>query len=306
MTEYLGPIIDAHTHLWDLSGDNYPWLRPGGTFGPKGRLDDLKGKNYLLRDYINDINGTQVVASVHVEALWDPKDGQINETRWLDTLGHGKYASRYVAGLNFLSATAVEEIAQQAEHKRVRGIRQVIAWTPNVDRRMVSEPHLTRKPAWKAAISALLQHDLHLELLIYPQQAEDVVELAMANPSLIIVINHMASPIEQDTEGIERWRNAISIMSSQPNIVIKLSAAAAYLEEKTGEAIRPFSEHLINSFGADRVMFGSDFPVGKITGLSYSDYLEQYRKALASRTKDEQAAIFYKSAFDLYRFSTHV
>jgi len=299
--QFRGEIIDGHTHLWSLADDKYPWLRKGESFGPPGRLDRLKGKDYSLDDYRRDIEGTGVVGSVHVEALWDPADGRINETKWLETLDGGNLASRYVAGLDFGLPTTADEIAQQAAFARVRGVRQVIAWTPHPDRRMADRPHITAEPTWREAIPVLLEHDLHLELLLYPNQGDDVAELARDFPSLSIVVNHMASPIEQDEAGLKLWREAIVSMSSQPNVYMKASAAAAYLSEKTAAAMRPFLEHVVDNFGADRVIYGSDFPVGTLTGLSYSEYLEAYTTALSDRGTAEQQAIFHDTAAKLYR-----
>ena len=299
---YDGPIIDAHTHLWDLStNDAYPWLRPTGSFGPKGRLDALKGKDYLLSDYQRDIAGTGVIASVHVEALWDPALGAINETRWLDSLGSERLASRYVAAAIFGTDGTRAELEAQAAFDRVRGVRQVIAWTPNPERRMAAEGDITRKPEWRRAIDDLLELDLHLELLMYPDQAQNVAELAIDYPELPIVINHIGSPIEQDDAGLRRWRNGVTLMAGHPNVLVKLSAAAAYVTDKSVDAMRPFVDHLVEEFGADRTMVGSDFPVGTLVGWTYARYMDAYRVCLQNRSRAEQAAMFHETAARLYR-----
>jgi predicted TIM-barrel fold metal-dependent hydrolase len=300
--QYDGPLIDAHTHLWDLSMDKHPWLRPAGDFGPKGRFDALKGKNYSLAQYRADIDGTDVIASVHVEALWDPQDGRVNETRWLETLNGGRLASRYVAGVSFDTPATESELRQQAAFERVRGVRQVIAWTPNPDRRMVAEESLARGAGWLAAIPLLLELDLHLELLLYPYQAGDVAALATEFPELPIVVNHIGSPIEQDVEGIARWHDAIATMADSRNVLVKLSAAGAYPIEKSGAAMARLVDPVIDAFGAERVMWGSDFPVGTLVGWSYATYLDAYRQIIARRSVAEQQQIFFSNANQLYRF----
>ncbi|GAB3600289.1 amidohydrolase family protein [Microbacterium tumbae] len=299
---YEGPIIDAHTHLWDLSMGKHPWLQPSGGFGPPGRLDRLKGKDYLLEHYRSDIAGTGVIGSVHVEALWDAAASPVEETRWLETLDGGDFASRYVGGIVFGREDTTEILREQASFERMRGVRQVIAWTPNPDRRMAAEADITRGEAWRAAIATLLEHDLHLELLLYPQQAENVAELARDFPALTIVVNHIGSPIEQDAAGLARWRAAIGTMAASPNVMMKLSAAAAYPEEKSVEAMRPFVLPIVEEFGAERVLWGSDFPVGALVGWSYADYLEAYRALLDERSAEEQRAILFDTANRLYRF----
>ncbi|WP_164861443.1 amidohydrolase family protein [Microbacterium sp. CPCC 204701] len=299
---YDGPIIDAHTHLWDLSMGKHPWLAPSGGFGPPGRLDQLKGKDYLLEHYRADIDGVGVVASTHVEALWDAASSPVEETAWLESLDGGLLASRYVGGAVFGRADTEEILRAQASYERMRGVRQVIAWTPDPNRRMAATEGIARGGAWRAALPVLRELDLHLELLIYPHQAQDVAALAADYPDLPIVVNHIGSPIEQDEAGVGRWRAAIDTLAAHPNTFMKLSAAAAYPAEKSVDAMRPFVVPIVETFGADRVMWGSDFPVGTLVGWSYGRYLEAYRRLLDQRTPAEQAAILFGTANRLYRF----
>jgi len=300
---YDGPIIDAHTHLWNLAADKYPWLRPSGNFGQPGRFDPLKGKNYGLEEYRRDIADSGVIASVHVEALWDSADGKINETRWLETLDKSdNLASRYVAGVGFGTPTTEDEIREHAAFPRVKGVRQTISWTPDPTRRMAPEPNLTRDPAWRAAIPLLVDLDLDLELLLSPYQAENVAELASDYPDLTIIVNHTGSPIQQDEPGLARWHDAILSMAAHPNVLVKLSATAAYLAEPSLDGMHPFVSHLVDSFGSERTMFGSDFPVGTLVGWSYADYVDAYRVCLQDRPLAEQEAIFWRTANRVYDF----
>jgi predicted TIM-barrel fold metal-dependent hydrolase len=82
---YSGPIIDAHTHLWDLSMNKHAWLSPSdGSVQALGGLEKLR-RNYLVEDYLRDSANQNIVGSVHIEALWDATD-PVGETRWLETL----------------------------------------------------------------------------------------------------------------------------------------------------------------------------------------------------------------------------
>jgi predicted TIM-barrel fold metal-dependent hydrolase len=80
-----GAVIDAHHHLWDLSMGRHPWLAPTGGLSTLGDLDYLR-QSYGVEEFAADSAGTGVVASVHVEALWDPARDPAEETAWLDTL----------------------------------------------------------------------------------------------------------------------------------------------------------------------------------------------------------------------------
>jgi predicted TIM-barrel fold metal-dependent hydrolase len=298
---YDGPVIDAHTHLWDLAHDKYPWLTPNGSFGPKGRFDALKGKNYLLKDYKRDIEGCDVIASVHVEALWDPADDRVNETRWLETLDKShNLACRYVVGVDFGTPATESQLREHAQFERVKSVRQTIAWTPNPDRSMAAEADITHKPDWRAAIPVLIELGFSLDLLIYPYQSENVAELSADFPELQIIVNHIGSPIEQDDAGLKRWHDGVQLMGQQPNVLMKLSAVASYVSIKDIEHMRPFVTHIIDCFGADRVMVGSDFPVAKLVGWSYRQYINAYKQCVSDHARAEQEQIFWRTAAHAY------
>lgn len=300
-TPYRGPIIDSHIHLWDLAGGNYPWLSPTGAFGPKGMLDSLKGKDYLLDDYRRDIEGQGVIASVHIEALWEPADEKINETLWLESLDKSdNLAIRYVAGVPFGLPDTERMLREQAAISRVKAIRQVIAWTPYPDRTMVSEPEIARGAAWRESLEVLVELGLSLEILMYPWQAEQVAELAELHPDLTIIIDHIGSPIEQTPEGIDMWKKGLVTMAAHPNVVIKVSSAAGYLTEPSVEGLGELIATVVDAFGPERVMVASDFPVGGIIDWTYAEYYDAYRTCLLGYTGDEQYAMFCGNAARVY------
>ncbi|PZE23564.1 amidohydrolase [Curtobacterium sp. MCBD17_028] len=298
---YDGPVIDAHFHMWDLAGDHYPWLMPGGSFGPKGLFDSLK-HDYVLDDYRRDIDGQNVVASVHIEALWDAEDSPVNETRWLESLDKSdNLAIRYVAAVPFERPDTEQLIREQAAFERVVSIRQTIAWNPDPENTMMVEAEISRRPSWRAALPVIAELGLALDLLIYPWQADEVVELAAAYPSLTIVVNHIASPIDQSPDGLARWRDDVALLATAANVVIKVSSVHGYLPEPTYAHAEPLIRHVLDRFGGGRSMIASDFPVGGIRGITYAEAFDQYRRAAAHLSADEQFALFCGTASRVYR-----
>jgi predicted TIM-barrel fold metal-dependent hydrolase len=182
-------------------------------------------------------------------------------------------------------------------------VRQTIAWTPFEQWRMVADGELTKRADWRKGCDAVVRHGLSLEFLLYPWQDDDVARIAREYPETVIIIDHIASPIDQSPAGLERWRRAIDVLAAQPNVVIKLSAAAAYLSERTKENMKPFVQRVVSFFGAERVMFGSDFPVGKLTGWSFPRYFAAYSHALEGFSAAEKRSIFYDTAARVYRFT---
>jgi predicted TIM-barrel fold metal-dependent hydrolase len=303
---YDGPVVDAHFHLWDLARDTYPWLRPSGAFGPPGRLDALKGTNYRLENYRADVTNQRVVGSVHVEALWDPEDGQENETVWLDGLDKSDgLAIRYVAGAPFGHPRTAETIRRHVRSARVVGVRQTIAWTPDPDWRMVDRADLTEDAGWRSALPLLREHDLLLEVLMYPDQARNVADLARDHPWLTIVVNHMGSPIHADDAGVRAWRAGLATMAEQLNVAMKVSAATSYLPERTEAALEGYLASVLDPFTPDRVIVGSDFPVAGLDGWSYDRYMNAYRGSVRHLSHTDQEKVFLGNAMRYYRITSN-
>lgn len=297
---YSGPVVDAHFHLWSLAGDHYPWLTPTGPLTGEGHFDSLK-HDYLLDDYRRDIFGQHVVASVHIEALWDPEDDPVNETRWLESLDHsGHLAERYVAGAPFGVPATEGILRRQAAFEPVVGVRQTIAWNPDPTNSMISTPHLVADERWQQALPVLQELSLHLELLMYARQAEEVAELASAHPGLTIVVNHVAGPLDQTPEGVAQWRDGLQRLAAEPNLQIKISSVQGYLPVPTQVATSEVVRTVVEAFGPHRAMFASDFPVGG-TELGFAEVFSQYRHSVAHLDHNDQYALFCGTAARTYR-----
>ncbi|MFJ2620424.1 amidohydrolase family protein [Glutamicibacter sp. NPDC087344] len=299
---YRGAVVDAHHHLWDLATGDYPWLGPHGNFGPPGRFDPLKGRNYSHDDYRKDVTGAGVVGSVHVEAMWNPESGQERETQWLDGLAHeDSVALRYVAGVPFGHRLTRSTLEKHLDSERVVGVRQTIGWTPDPNLQMASESNLTETVEWRKSVELVLDRGLLLELLMYPEQALNVANLARTYPELQIVINHKGSPADLSGPGRKRWRDGLERMAQHTNIAIKLSASFSFLNAKTQSHLDEQVGVLAETFGPERMVFGSDFPVASLQGFTYAQTLEAVRRSTRSLELSQQTAIFLENAIRIYQ-----
>ncbi|MDX8533939.1 amidohydrolase family protein [Mesorhizobium sp. VK25A] len=296
---YSGPIIDPHHHLWDLSMGKHPWLLPTDpSVQAVAGLSEI-ATDYLVDNYVRDSSGHNIVATVHIEALWagDP----VGETRWLETLDKSKgVAARYVGGASLGKPEAADAIARQAAFDRVTGIRGILSWHPDPKKCFVTDPELGRNPQWRRDIARLQEHGLNLELMMYPYQAGVVREIAEALPGLQIIINHCGSPIDRDPEGMQRWRDGLKHISACPNIAIKISNPGAYDRNWTLESVRDVAMHCIDCFGTGRSMFGTDYPVSKIQ-MSFNQIYDTFKKIAAVLSPQEQAQLFHDNAKRFYR-----
>ncbi len=298
---YSGPIVDAHIHLWDLGMDCHPWLRPSGAAHPLGDIGPLR-RNYLPQDYRRDAASQDIVASVHVEAGWDRADDPLAEIRWLESLDKaGGVAMRYIGFADLLAPDAGDTLARLAEVRRCVGIRQILSWHPaDPARCFAPRPGMADEPEFRRGVSQLARHGLLLELMLYPYQAEEVARLASAFPEQPFVLDHCASPVDRDPEGMARWKSGLKRLAKEPNVVIKISALTAYDPNPTHESLREVALACINSFGPDRAMFGSDFPVGRL-GTTFDAIFDGFKEIVRDFSRDDQAALFCGNARRIYR-----
>lgn len=299
---YDGPLIDAHHHLWRLSMRKHPWLEEART--SEGALGDLRP---LLRDYLPDdlradAAGHNLVASVHVEAKWDPDD-PVGETRWLDDLAarHGLPTVLVVAApLDRPEVQAALEA--QCAFKRVRGVRFILSWHDEPRKRFAARPDHMSDPAWLAGFALLRRYGLSFDLMLYPGQIEEAAALAARFPDTQIVVNHGGSPIDRDPEGMARWRRGLRLLAAQPNVAIKISDLVAYDHDWTLDSLRPVVLACIEAFGTDRAMFASDAPVMSLWA-SYDEVFSAFKAIVADFSAAEQRALFHDNAARIYRIS---
>ena len=298
---YSGPIIDAHTHLWDLSMNKHPWLSPsGGAVQALGGLEKLR-RDYVVADYLRDAANQNIVASVHIEALWDRSD-PLGETRWLDTLdkSHG-VASRYIAAAPLGTSEAAHVLEQQAACPRVVGIREVLSFHPTVpEKSFAARGDKADDPAWRQDVARLPSLGLMLELMMYPYQLDLVLDVARSLPDLQVVVNHCASPIDRDEAGMQRWRDAVQQLARAPNIALKVSNAAAYDPRPTYESLRAVALHCIECFGPRRTILATDWPVASLK-TGFDETYDTFRRITADMTHEDQRALFHDNAGRLYR-----
>lgn len=295
---YNGPIIDAHHHLWDLAGGHYPWLTEGSGIAALGDVAYMR-RNYLPDDYEADIRGQGVVASVHVEAVWDRTRSPVEETAWLAALPRPPgIAARIVAAAPLADPDLPGLLDAHAAYPIVAGIRETIRWHPNPAKRWTA-PGIVGEPAWRAGLARLARYGWLLELLMNPHQAVEVAVLARDMPGQVFVVNHCCTPNDRDAEGMARWRHGLAAMGRQHNILMKVSNYAAYSFERTFEADRDTLRTCIDAFGPERCMFGSDYPVARRT-MAYPELVQRFREVAAEYTAAEQRDLFHGTAARTY------
>lgn len=301
MSESL-PIVDAHHHLWRLSGGplRYPWLQdptPHEFF--LGDYAALK-RDYLPPDYRRDAAGHDVVRTVHVEAECS-RGQQVEETQWLSALNakHGM-PDTIVAHAWFHTRDAEDIIARQAAFPLVRGIRSkpVTARTPH-ERRPDGSGSM-QDPAWLAGYRLLRRHGLSWDLRVPTWHLEEAAAVLRANPDIPVALNHTGFAWDRSPEGLEMWRRGMRALAACENCCCKLSCLCLPEGPWDYTSNRAIVLEAIELFGPARCMFASNFPVDGLR-VGFGRMFDDFKRMTAGFSGTERRALFHDTAARFYR-----
>ena len=273
--------IDAHQHYWDPARGDYGWLTPDlaalyRRFGPAD-LAPLRERAGIAR--------TVVVQAAPT----------VDETRYLLGLARDDDSIAGVVGwVPLLDRGAPALIAELARDAKFKGVRPMLQDLPDDD--------WIANPALAPAIETLIAHELAFDALVFARHIDALLSFASRYPSLRIVVDHGAKPpIVEGPAGWQPWADRIAKLARLPHVHCKLSGLATEAAPRWTEAtLRPYVDHLLASFGPERLMWGSDWPVLNLNG----DYLLWHSIAttlLDVLTDVQRDAIFGGNAAAFYR-----
>lgn len=293
------PKIDAHHHLWELAGGNYPWLsNPGGwrTYGDYSAMCH----DYLVGDFVADARPHNVVKSVHVQANWN-HDDPVGETRWVQAVAdeHG-FPHAIVAHAALESDDVDAVLASHCEYPNVRGVRHILGHTDDPDGDRVGRPDLTALPAWERGYALLAKYALSFDLQVFPRQMAGAAAVAARHPDVPVAICHTGFPWDRSPEGRAAWRRGMAAFAEMPHTYVKLSGPAMVMIDWTAGSFGDFIHASIDLFGPRRCMFASNVPpdaLAKPYGEIYGAFYEWASRYGA----EERRWLFHDTAAQFYR-----
>lgn len=297
---YTGPIVDPHMHLWDLDRHYYAWLQDTPLpNNPAGDMTPIAYKSYGLDDYLADAKGWNVVEVVHVECGLPPKD-QLSEADWLQSIADQRgVIGGIVAGANLDDPGVEAMLAAHAARRNVRGVRQIVNWH--------QDPAKTYGPTdklldaqWRKGFALLAKYGLSFDLQLYPSQMKVAAELADAHPDIPLIVNHTGMPTDRDEAGLAAWRDGLAALAERPHVSCKISGLAMIDRAWTVESLKPFVLQVIETFGVERSLFASNFPVEKVHG-SFGAFYAAYDAITTGFSDEEREALFAANARRIYR-----
>ena len=289
-------LIDTHHHFLDPQAHHYPWLNdPGQPHHRYGDHSTLK-RPYLPADYARDTEGVNLLGSVHVEAEWDPSD-PIGEMRFIGSLRERCGLPSVTIGQAWLDQPdAAGTLEQLAAFDFVRGVRQ----KPRANTAPGGAPGGMTDPAWLQGYAQLGPLGLHYELQTPWWHLQEAARVAADFPSTRIVINHAGMPSDRSEEGFCSWRSALAAMATHPNVAIKISGIGEAGGKWRLDANRRVVLDVIEMFGVDRCMFGSNYPVDSLCA-SFQDIFDGFASCVWDFSAEEQAKLFVENARRIYR-----
>lgn len=299
MSHYTGPIVDAHHHFWQPELGRQPWLLPEASIPFRyGPYESIKS-SYLPPDLLRDAAGFRIVGTVTMETEWD-LDDPIGEMEYTEAVAAEYGLPTASVAHAVLKDPAVEStIARLAEFPLVRAVRNKPGQAAS-PAEAAANPNLLSDPQWRKGFALLNRYGLDFELQTAWWHFAEASALAAEHPETQITINHTGLPSDRSREGIAGWSAGLRLMAQHENVAIKISGIGLQGVPWTAENNREIVETTAEIFGADRIMFASNFPVDGLAG-SYQDIYGGFVEIASAWSADEQRAAFIGNAVKYYR-----
>lgn len=293
-------MIDTHVHHLDLERFRYPWL-------DDPEFDPLR-REYLPSDYRAEIAEVPVEGWVHVQAEVDHGIDPVKETAWVSGLADearatglpGPLACMVYADLR--AADLEELLARHVQHPLTRGVRQEAWFDPASSRADIPREDLLRDRAWREGYGALASFGLSFDLLVWPHQLPHAAAVAADAPDVPVVLEHLGLPDPVQDPALRTWRAGVAALAELPHAHAKLSAFSFLGSPREVERVRPVVTELLELFGPQRCMFGSNFPVERLAG-GFGSLYGMVLATLAELSDDQRAEVLAGTARRVYRLA---
>jgi predicted TIM-barrel fold metal-dependent hydrolase len=271
-------ILDTHLHLVYPDEFTYPWIEAGS------HLD----KRWPLEAYFAEAHDLGIQAALHMEVDVAESDirGETEFVLAIDPRVIGAIAACRPEHQDFPA-----ELEWMSAHRGVKGLRRILHTLPDA---------LSRTPLFDENLRRIGRAGLSFDFCLRADQLPIGMAHARAAPDTQFVLDHCGVP-DVAGEAFEPWRTYIREMAAIPNVAAKISGVVAYARpDWTVATIRPWIEHVIESFGWDRVVWGSDHPVCTATA-TLTRWVNAAKEIVAAASVDEQEMLFHRNAERIYR-----
>ncbi len=273
--------IDSHQHYWHFNTADYGWM---------GEDMSVIKRDFLPTDLLPELKSIDFDGSVAVQARQS-----LEETNWLLQLADEHPHIKGVVGwLDLQSEQAEEQIAAFAKHPKAVGVRHVIHDEEDID--------FMLRPSFIRGVQLLEKYHLAYDILIFPKHLTNTIEFVKQfSDKQTFVVDHIAKPLIKDGI-VSPWKEDIAALATFPNVYCKVSGMVTEADWNTWtpENIRPYLDVIMQAFGPERILIGSDWPVCLVAG-KYSEVMQVVTDYISTFSEKEQALMLGENAVKAYR-----
>ncbi|TCS67662.1 L-fuconolactonase [Primorskyibacter sedentarius] len=275
-------IIDAHHHFWNPARGDYGWLPPD---------DPVLSRQYGPADLAASLAETGVAQTVLVQAA-----PSVAETEYLLGIADATpHVAKVVGWVDFEDSSQSGVLERLAAHPKFAGVRPLIQDIPDDDWMLRDDIQ------W--AYRAIIELDLSLDCLGFPRHLENFHKVLTRYPDMRAVIDHCMKPQigAQSQSDFEAWKTGMTRLARDTSAACKLSGLVTEAgADLSDDALAPCTDHVLEVFGADRVMWGSDWPVARLR-CEYGEWYAQARRLTCNLDPSARAQVFGGTAAKFYR-----
>ncbi len=276
--------IDAHQHFWHYCPQEYGWI--------DASMSSLQ-RDFLPEHLEEKLISNEIDGSVCVQARQS-----LQETRWLLELAQQhEFIQGVVGWVDLCSDNVDEQLQEFADNPKLVGVRHVVQDEPD-------DLFLLREDFMRG-IAQLHRYDLAYDILIFPKHLPAAIQFVEHFPNQRFVIDHIAKPFIK-TGVLEPWQTHVEQLASSPNVWCKISGMVteADWQSWTSTEFYPYLDIIFESFGHNRIMFGSDWPVCTVAA-SYANVVDILSSYLEERSISpaEAQTIWQTTAIKFYNLN---
>ncbi|MFJ5259937.1 amidohydrolase family protein [Streptomyces sp. NPDC088387] len=275
--------VDAHHHVWDLSVRDQDWIT-GPALAPLRR-------NFTVADLEPEAHAAGVDRTVLVQTITVPEE----TPEFLALAEEHELIAGVVGWTDLTRPDIADELARLAELPGggyLKGIRHQVQGEP--------DPEWLLRPDVRRGLAAVADAGLVYDLLVQPHQLPAAAKAVADLPGLTFVLDHAGKPPIAAGEP-EPWATSLRTLAARPNTVCKLSGLVTEADPRTWTVadLRPYTDVVLDAFGPDRLMFGSDWPVC-VLAASYGEVVTATDELTADLSRDERTLVFETTATRTY------
>lgn len=274
-------IVDSHQHFWekDLFADQLPTEM-------HVLLDDFKPED--LKPLLDEV-GVQQTILVQTHSALE------NSHEFLEIAEANDWVSGVVGWVDLTDPAVGDTLDGLQAHSKFKGVRH--QWEDEQDPAWIMRPEVLR------GLHAVAKRGLRYDLLAKPPNWGYIPQVAEAVPDLSLVIDHIAKPRIYERQ-FDDWAVAMARAAEFPQITCKVSGMVTEADwhNWTPGDLRPYVEKVIELFGVERVMYGSDWPVCLLAG-SYAQVFEALQECLSGLSESERAKVLGENARRFYEIT---